>query len=163
MVDYSNRVVRYLYLHKFQFQVLSHFVILNDSEKGCDNISRGVTQIIELLQTRTSIIKFPLKHIADHILHMQWMRLVTDLQNKFTVLLSSFDNIFIIKSWGFQNSNLENIFLVNKPKTTVCSLQVVQCLPHITVSGENNCFKTFRYIRNLQFTKTGPLLSNIST
>lgn len=70
------------YLHKFQFQVLSHVIIFYDPEKGCDDVSGGITHIIELLQPTTSIIKFSLKYMANHILYMQGMRLITDLKNK---------------------------------------------------------------------------------
>lgn len=48
------------------------------------------------------------------------------------------------------DSNLKNISLVNELEATVCCLQVIQCLPHITISSENDGLKSFRNIRNLQ-------------
>ena len=66
----------------------------------------------------------------------------------------------VLKSQGGDNwqkvakyvsSDLENIFLVDETESRVCSLQVIQCLPHITISSENDCFKAFRNIRNLQW------------
>ena len=39
--------------------------------------------------------------------------------------------------------NLENIFLVDKPEPTVCCLHVVKCLPHVTISSENDSLKAF--------------------
>ena len=67
-------------LHKLQLQILRHLIVLNNTENSCDYVSRGVTQIIKLLQPRTCIIKLPSKNIANHILHVQRMRLVTDLR-----------------------------------------------------------------------------------
>lgn len=54
---------------------------------------------------------------------------------------------------GDQVMCLENIFLVDKPETAVRGLQVIQFLPHITISSENNGFKAFRNIRNLNWLK----------
>lgn len=68
------------YLHEFQFQVLSHVIILNDTENGCDYVSGGIAQIIQLLETRTGIIEFPFKYMAYHALHVQRVRLVTYLK-----------------------------------------------------------------------------------
>lgn len=69
-----------MYLHEFQFQILSHIIVLYNSEKSCDYVSWGIAQIIELLQTRTCIIKSPLQNMAHHIFHMQRMRLITYLK-----------------------------------------------------------------------------------
>jgi len=53
------------------------------------------------------------------------------------------------KSQIIVDSNLENICLVNKLEPTVCCLQVIQRLSHITVSSEDDGFKSFRNIGNL--------------
>lgn len=45
---------------------------------------------------------------------------------------------------------LKNILLVHKPEPTVCGLQIVKSLPHVTISCENDSFKTFRDIGYLQ-------------
>lgn len=58
--------------------------------------------------------------------------------------------------------NLENIVLVYKAETTVCSLQIVQRLPHIAISGENDCFKPFWNIGYLHIFKQSSFLNYLN-
>ncbi|WVZ09616.1 hypothetical protein V8G54_014146 [Vigna mungo] len=78
---------------------------------------------------------------------MQWMWLVTNLKPTIGFNKTN-DNLWKIQI--IVDSNLKNICLVNKLEPTVCCLQVIQCLPHITIGSENDGFKSFRNVGNLQ-------------
>jgi hypothetical protein len=78
---------------------------------------------------------------------MERVRLITDLLKHTTIF-------FLKEKKGVRRpvivaADLKNIILINKSKPTKSSLKIVQSLPHVSISSENNCFKPFWNIRHL--------------
>jgi len=81
---------------------------------------------------------------------MQGMGLVTDLYGRKHHLLQQEIKLKLKRDLVALYSNLEHILLIDKMEPTECSLQIVQSLPHITISCEYYGLKAFWHVRNLR-------------